>query len=440
MTNRRLLLICYYFPPTPSVGSVRVCGLAKYLPRFGWDVTVLTPERPGRPLPGLRIVETADADLAARWKRRLGLPVEAALKDIAAGGSAGPPVRGLRARTIDAVKAAVAFPDNHRGWARIALEAAERLLAAESFDALLSSSPPVSAHLAARWVRNRHPLPWVVDLRDLWSTDRNSSAPRWRRVLDRSIERRTLAAAASLVTVSEPLAAELRRIYPGAAVSAIVNGFDPDEVVRGARGDSLFTITHTGTFYQGRRDPELFFTVVSRLLADGRIPRDRIRIRFFARHEPWVVALARRLGVADVVSVLPWASRDEALRAQRESQVLLLLHWGGAAEVGVYTGKVFEYLAARRPILLVGGPRGVLTDLLKDTGAGVHVTRAEEIAGWLQHAFQEFRTSGAVSYHGNEREIEKYSQIRMAEEFVRVLNRAVDGAVEPLPAGTPVRN
>lgn len=429
MKTRRLLLICYYFPPTPSVGSVRVRGLAKYLPRFGWDVTVLTPERPGRPLPGLRIVETGDADLAARWKRRLGVPVEAALKDVAAGASAAPPVRGLRARTIDAVKAAVAFPDNHRGWARIALEAAERLLAVESFDALLSSSPPVSAHLAAHWVRDRHPIPWVVDLRDLWSADRNSTAPRWRRMLDRLLERRTLAAASSLVTVSEPLAVELRRIHPGAPVSTIVNGFDPDEVTRDAKTDPIFTIIHTGTFYQGRRDPELFFTAVSRLLVDGRIPRDQIRIRFFARHEPWVAALASRLGLADVVSVLPWAPREEALRAQRGSQVLLLLHWGGKNEIGVYTGKVFEYLAARRPILLVGGPRGVLTDLLEETRAGVHMTSADEIAGWLQHAFQEFRTCGAVSYHASEREIEKFSHVRMAKEFARVLNHAVDGRV-----------
>ncbi len=247
---RRLLLLSYYYPPTASVGGVRAAGLAKYLPRFGWEATVITPVVAGRAGAGAgagadaagapRLIETADRDTARRLKQLLGLQPDAALKDLAAGGDAAPPAaRTGRSAAIELLKALVAFPDAHRGWARLAAEAAsgasaEAAAAARAaphpapYSAILATSPPHSVHLGAARAARATGLPWIADLRDLWSTDRNSVAPAWRKRLEARMERRTFATASALVTVSEPLAAELRALYPELPAHAIPNGFDPE--------------------------------------------------------------------------------------------------------------------------------------------------------------------------------------------------------------------
>lgn len=426
MAERTLLILTYHFPPTASVGTVRMAGLTKYLPEFGWTALVVTP-RAGRVDPPEWLVETDDADLGAAVKRRLKIRRDAALKDTISG--TGPPVgrAPLRSWLIEQTKALVAVPDTNRGWIRIAGRAASAMLARHPCDAVLTTSPPPSTHLAGRRVADRTGLPWIADLRDLWSDDRNSLAPAWRRWVDRRLERRTLRTASALATVSEPLADELRRLHPGIPTRSILNGFDPDETHLGRGLTPEFTITHTGTFYQGRRDPTMLFSAVSSLLESGQIPRDQLRVRLYARHEPWVQHLAEAHGISDVVELLPWGSREAALRAQQESQVLLLLHWGGERERGVYTGKIFEYLAARRPILMIGGGGGVLHDLIEETGAGIHVTDQTAVEQALLGVWREFDADGSVAWRGREALLDRYSHRRMAGEFANLLDEVCPG-------------
>lgn len=427
MSDRTVLILTYHFPPTPSVGTVRMGGLTRYLPEFGWSTVVVTP-RAGRVDPPQWLVETGDADIAAAVKGRLGIRRDVALKDAVAG--PGPPVQRARLRSwlIEQAKALVAIPDANRGWIRIAERAGLAALAERRCDALLTTSPPPSAHLAGRRVAVRSGLPWIADLRDLWSDDRNSLAPRWRRWIDRRLEARTLSRASTLVTVSEPLAEELRRLHPAIPARSVLNGYDPDEVGLAARLTPDLTLTHTGTFYQGRRDPTMLFEALASLIGDGRIPRDRVRVRLFARHEPWVAALIRQHALEDVVELRDWTHRREALRVQQESQVLLLLHWGGERERGVYTGKVFEYLAARRPILMVGGGPGVLDDLLAETGAGVHVTDRASLERQLLAWWRELAEHGSVGWRGHADRIERYSHRRMAREFADLLEQVCESS------------
>jgi len=402
-------------------------GLVKYLPSEGWQTTVLTPGHPGRSHDIANIVETDDADMAVTIKRSLGLDSGAALKDLVAGGTTAPG-SGLRlkARLIDTFKGMVAFPDTNRGWISIATESARKTLAEQSFDLVLTTSPPPSAHVAGRRIKAAAGLPWVADLRDLWSDDRFSTAPGWRRRIDRRHEQRTLGKADALVTVSEPLAEELRILHPDVPTHTVLNGFDPDLVNSGEPLPDVFTITHTGTYHQGRRDPALLFEAAGNLIRRGLLPRDRFRIRLFVKHEPWLLLMADRHGVADIVEAVPWGFFEDAIRAQRRSHVLLLLHWGGPREAGVVTAKVFEYLAARRPILVLGGGPGALCDLLDDTGGGLQITSVDRLEDQLLSWWGEFERTGAIAWQGKPERIERYSHIRMAREFASVFERVVE--------------
>jgi glycosyltransferase involved in cell wall biosynthesis len=423
MSRRRVLIASYYFPPVASVGSVRAGALAKYLPQHGWDVTIVTPRRPERRTPGPEILETEDADSAIAIKRRLGLNPGLAIRD-----QLGPPPASssvgnrFRSMAVEAAKAIVAFPDANRGWVPFAVRAAGRASQQRRFDAVLTTSPPVSAHLAGRRISALLDLPWIADLRDLWSQDHNSTSPPWRRAMDRFLERRTFRHARALVTVSEPLAGQLGQLHTSAKIHTVLNGFDPDLLANNPKLSETFEICHTGTFYQGRRDPSIFFDALTSLLQSGRIDRRRVRVRLFSRQEPWLRREVNRVGLQDVVLLEPWLPWSEALLVQQKAQVLLLLHWGAQAEVGVYTGKIFEYLAAQRPVLMIGGGEGVLSDLLRETRAGVHLGSREEIERQLLVWWEEFERTGVVSYLGDVSRLHRYSHLRMAEEFAGILD------------------
>jgi glycosyltransferase involved in cell wall biosynthesis len=235
----------------------------------------------------------------------------------------------------------------------------------------------------------------------------------------------------ALITVSPPLAASLQRLHPKLPTHSILNGFDPELTGPAGNLTEEFSITHTGTFYQGRRDPSLLFEAVSNLISAGRIARQRIRIRLFSRGAPWLSALVDAHALEDVVELHPWLPWHEALRVQRESQVLLLMHWGAEPERGVYTGKIFEYLAAQRPVLVVGGGKGVLSELLEQTGAGVHVTDLSTLQAQLLNWWEAYLRSGQVPYRGDPRVIQRYSHVRMAEEFARVFDSIQPRSIAP---------
>jgi glycosyltransferase involved in cell wall biosynthesis len=119
-------------------------------------------------------------------------------------------------------------------------------------------------------------------------------------------------------------------------------------------------------------------------------------------------------------------SRSEALEKQRKSQVLLLLDWNDPEETGIYTGKIFEYLAAKRPILAVGGSEeGVISHLLCQTRAGVHCTDVETVVQMLTAWLNEFDASGSVAYSGDDNVIFQYSQKVMAERYSEILDVSI---------------
>ena len=230
-----------------------------------------------------------------------------------------------------------------------------------------------------------------------------------------------MSAADVLVTVSEPLAQKLRLLHSGKPVIVIPNGYDPDEVVSVPLTPE-FTITHTGQLYQGKRDPAPLFRAIAESISEGQLDRRVVRVRFYGATEYWLEKEVKRFGLEDVVSLHPQVPRNIALEKQRESQVLLLLNWDDPEEIGLYTGKVFEYLAARRPILAVGGPRGVVTELLEETGAGVHPIGYDQLKHMLIELYNQYKTHGYVPYGGHEERVAKYSHREMARRFAELLD------------------
>lgn len=416
---KRVLLIAYYYPPSPAVGALRPKSLAKYLPQFGWEPIILTPCTGDAQRQDARVVETPYRDVLGEWKTRLHLdPVRGLHEQLHLPLSSKSDGRRLHTRVVDWAKALIAFPDPMKGWIPYALQAVEQLPEKETIDAILTTSPPVSCQMIGARAQARLGCPWIADYRDLWSINNRFT---------QHFERNILSNASVLVTVSEPLAGVLRRCHPWKTISWITNSFDPEDFPA-SKGPltSQFSITYTGQLWQGHQDPTLLFDVLRELIAEGIMFASDISIRFYGPQQPFLHNVVQRSRLDSLVEINNPIPRNAALARQRESQLLLLLDWCDPRQSGVYTGKVFEYLGAKRPILATGPIRGVIADLLQETGAGVQATSKSELRTFLVKYYTEWRSSGRLEYRGDDLAIARYTSPQMAQKFAEILDKAVE--------------
>jgi glycosyltransferase involved in cell wall biosynthesis len=306
--------------------------------------------------------------------------------------------------------------------------AGEKIFQSKQIDAIISSSMPMTCHLIAKTLAEKYNIPWVADFRDLWSQNHYSSHSFVRKYFETKLEIKTLKHASAITVVSQPLVEKLGALHENKQIFPIKNGFDPELVNSENNVDQNFTIVYTGDLYEGKRDPVQLFEVIQELCDNGVIKREDIKIHFFGypkseSPEYWLQEEIAKHHFQDLVILHGRVSHEIAIFEQRKAQILLLLTWNNPDERGVYTGKVFEYLAAHRPIISFGYTEGgVIKDLLVQTQAGIHAGNYHELKDAIVQAHQEFKKSGVVPYRGINTEVMKYSQKEMARNFGKVLD------------------
>jgi hypothetical protein len=392
----RILLISWYFPPNNTIGAVRVGKLAKYLTGRGHEVRVVAGRIPHLPktlpleIPEDRVVYTRFADVNApvvfgsTLLQRLfprGVGTDAA----AGGGEPGRRARpnGLIARLSDLYTDAANLPDRHVGWLPWALTAGQRTCRNWRPDLIYASGPPFTGFLVAHRLSQELGVPWIAEYRDRWVDDPYREDPDWKTTLLDRIERRVVAGAAGIVTVSEPWAEFYRAKY-AKPLALVYNGFDPADFVLDERanppgGDGL-TIAYTGQIYSGRRDPSPLFEALAGLGPD----RNRVRVVFYGSDPALVLPVAERFGVRDRVEVRSSVPYRESVEIQKQADVLLLLQWNDPREQGNVPAKLFEYFAVLRPILGIGLEDGVPAKLIQARQAGFFANDPGRIAGQLR--------------------------------------------------------
>jgi glycosyltransferase involved in cell wall biosynthesis len=365
----KVLLVTMYFPPSGGGGVQRPLKLATHLPELGIETHVLAPDDPkwihrdeDLPMPTLAWVHRTRF-VGPRGRR----PAEELH------GTAG---LERYSRKLELFGRRLLVPDEGVPWNITAVPAALKLVREEGIDVVVTTSPPGSVHFVGAAVKRSTDAHWVADLRDSLVAHPHRDAQRLLvRVKEQGqhgVAKLVASQADAIVTVSDAIAAEMRERGPRGPVVTIANGSDFDDFDGlayhpGAEG---FRITHAGSFF-GKRDPRPFLTALSRV--DGVLARFVGDFRSTDRE--WAS------NILDRIELIPYAPHRRSLELQRDSEALLLLipDADGRGR-GVLSGKVFEYLAAGRPILAVVPPDGAAAELLRKTGAGV-VVAPDDIDG-----------------------------------------------------------
>jgi glycosyltransferase involved in cell wall biosynthesis len=389
-----IVLVAYYYPPLGGVGSQRALSFARHLPSCGYDVVVVTPERgaygldPSLPadgaLPGVRVVRTGSFEPAVLARRLRGRRGDAAPAGAMVDGAG----RGRVASIVrKALTASVYYPDHARGWIGAAARAARNAARESGAVAIVSTSPPVSGHVAALRAASAAGVPAILDFRDLWTAHRDASDQSSRARRERRLERELLRGAAAVTTVSENCRAWLvaRHGAPAEATIRVLRNAHEEADFADApppRDPAVFRIVHAGTLYGAKQDTTAFFRALADVRTAGVFGGRRVEVVLAGKVDAHAVDAARAAGCEDALVMPGFVTHGEAIALMRGATVNLLLTWSeeGPVADGVCPGKMYEQIAARRPVLALALPTCEAASVLAGSGGALVADPRDERA------------------------------------------------------------
>lgn len=416
---KRLLVITYYWPPTGGSGVQRWVKFCKYLPQYGWQPVVYTPENPER----LAYDESLLKDVpecAEIIRTRISEPYAAYRRLI--GGKAGRsevnPVSGGEKTAVQRlslwVRGNFFVPDPRVSWVRPSVRYLKGYLKEHPVDAVVTTGPPQSMHLIGLGLKKSLGLKWIADFRDPWTEMFYYKHLELGRHADRrhhELERQVLDGADTVIAVT-PYVRDDFAARTQTPVALITNGFDEDDFtgVRPAVHEGKFTIVHTGLF-AADGNPLNLWDVLAEKCGDDPEFASKLQIRLAGKTDSEVTEAIRARGLGGNLVDLGYLPHDEVVAEQMGADILILPLRREPEYAKVLPGKIFEYLAAGRPVLGIGQEDGAAAEVLRDAGAGV-------MFGWdRRDGLMEF-ICGA---HDGASGIGKYSRRVLTEKLIELL-------------------
>ena len=406
----RVLIVAYYFAPIGGIGSIRLTRFASTLPELGWETTVLAPAEtphehdPQLAFPEERVIRSRSIEVSRIGRAALAVPAG----ESADSAKRRPLVGALR----NATYRYALFPDAQVGWYPAAVRAGLRALREERFDAIFSSSNPMTAHLVARTLSRRSGVPWVAEYRDPWA-DRVYRDHPYRPLADR-LERSVARRAKQVLMPTPTWADHYGRVW-GTHVEVLPNGADTDLPPR--RRPERPTLTHVGTYYPGHHDLTTLWQALARMRDAG---RELPRLRFVGAMPDELRAEIARFELGELVETTGFVPHEEAMREMMSASMLIASGIAGdePAERGWVPAKLFEYVASGVPVLYVS-PADTDAARLLDGRPGCRVVAPGDVDGVL----------GAVEIGLSEgdtaRDVSDLSREARARSLAQILERAV---------------
>lgn len=418
--GRRLLIITYYFPPESSVGAHRWRAMSRWLQRLGHEVTVLTTRTFGSlPDDAKGTVRTSDLAASPALRRLLRRPTPPTRAGEQPVGGVKPP----------ALVADLLVPDAHvLGWNPAAVWAARRLVRQHGIDCVITSGPPHSTHLIPFALGRRRPA-WIADFRDGWRFEslRDSWPLPGQDALDGWLERRVASRADVLIGVTRPIADDLSSRL-GVRSAWIPNAWDPDldgsaaHIAVPALDSQKVNVVHAGKLYiegSNRRDPSTLGPALRLLLERRPEAAERLRILVAGRLDPNEERYLNELDPAGMIQHVGQLPHDRMLALEREADALLLVT---APElVSLATGKLFEYLAAGKPIIALAD-RNEAARIIGETATGV--TLPIDDADGLARAF-EAALDGKLTERYSPHDLDPYVYPAPAQQVAELVEQAI---------------
>ena len=440
---KRVLVITYYWPPSGGSGVQRWVKFAKYLPQEGWQPVIYTPENPEY----TAVDHTLEAEIPRSteiirrpitepynlYRKLMGKGASTDMKTLTAGASGGAVTeissgrKTWKQRLSLWIRGNLFVPDPRVGWVRPSVRFLKEYLKEHPVDVIVTTGPPHSMHLIGQRLHEELGLPWIPDFRDPWSRmyylkHLPMTRRTWRRL--RSMEQSVLDGCSTALAVT-PLVQEEFQAQTKTPVAMITNGFDGGDFDQAVEPDGFFNVVHTGLLAADGNPLNLWKVLGIKAWSDPAF-KAALRLRLVGKVDREVYDAIADAGLQDNVVDLGYRDHLAAVREQLAATVLVLPLRNDPEYRPILPGKLFEYLASRRPVLGIGQEDGAMARVLAATGAGVTAgwDNIDAIRVFIDTAWEQFNAGGVPPVQGD---IARFSRRNLTHELAALLERVSGG-------------
>lgn len=429
---KKVLIITYYWPPSGGSGVQRWLKFAKYLPEFNWQPVVACPDQAD--------YTVLDESLGDEIKHveALKIPIwePYSLYRKITGAKQGESYnvntkkkKGLLKRFTHWVRANFFIPDPKIYWVNPAVRALKAYLVANQVDAIITTGPPHSVHLIGQALKKEFPnKPWIADIRDPWSNfdvhlqfgPSKSSIAKNKKYERKALEK------ADIVLATSPSMHENLEPFNLSKFSCITNGYDQedfDQFYSDPIKNDRITILHTGVL-TAVRNPSALWNAIAQKAKKDRNFKQKLQIKLIGNVAPEVINdLKKYKSLEGSWSITPWLAHDKLFAEYQQADLLLLCPNQTDNAKSQINGKLFEYLALKKPILHIGPYHADNTRIIDEAHAGITINPKDSIGA--AYALDQLLSSKFLSspYAMNSKIIERFERKATTNQLADLLNK-----------------
>lgn len=429
-SQKKILIITYYWPPAGGPGVQRWLKFAKYLPEFGWKPVIYTPENPSYPLLDESLMKDVPKDLeivkTKIWEPyQLAEKLNKSNKKFKAGQFDVGKNQSWKSKLSIWVRGNFFIPDARVFWVKPSVKFLEQYLKENQIEVVLTSGPPHSLHLIGLHLKKKLPnLKWVADFRDPWTEISYYKHLKLTKSSDqkhRQLESEVFKNADITLATSYTDAENFRK--NGANALCITNGFDESDsntqILKFSETPTKFTLSYIGVLEQ-LRNPENLWKVLNDLVTENAEFAEKFTLKFAGRVDDKILNSIEDSNLKNHILNLGYLSHDKAIEEMQTSEILLITNFPNDSSKGIIPGKIFEYLATGKQIISFGPKDADVSKILNETQAGKHFSYDDsgKIKEFILDKFELWK-EGNLSE--NTQNIEQFSRKNLTKKLAEIL-------------------
>jgi glycosyltransferase involved in cell wall biosynthesis len=415
----KVLIITYYWPPAGGSGVQRWLKFVKYLRDFNIEPIVFTADDPEYAIKDESLFEEIPRELEV-LKQKIWEPNKLMGKGKRTSAGFLSPRPTFFGQIAHYIRANYFIPDARKYWIKPSIIFLKAYLKNSDVDIIITTGPPHSLHLIGLELKRILPIKWIADFRDPWTEiDYFHQLPLTKKSLakHKELEEEVIQNADAVLVVGDTMRSKMEVLNKN--IHVITNGFDGEISKFQNDLDKKFTITHIGMM-NADRNPKMLWKVLKDLMLNDPDFEANFQLRLVGKISPAILKDIQFYDLENYVSIVDYLPHKEVLEVQKSSQVLLLVVNNVPSAKGIITGKIFEYLQAKRPILVIGPKNGDLAKIINNTKSGeiVGFEDSNDLKSVILDYYNSYKTG---DLNINSDNIEQYHRKNLTKQLSQVI-------------------
>lgn len=422
----KVLIVTYYWPPSGGSGVQRWLKFVKYLQDFGIEPVVFTVDDPKYPILDTSLENEIPKNITI-LKQPIWEPnsVLSFFKRNNAQQSAGflNPSPTFFGKIVQYIRANYFIPDARKFWVKPSVAFLKKYLEEHKIDAVITSGPPHSLHLIGLELKKELNVKWISDFRDPWTgIDYFEQLPLTKSSIKihQKLEQEVVEKSDAVLVIGKTMKENFDKFSKN--IHVVTNGFDNDSTFTSTELDEKFTITHVGLM-NSNRNPISFWKAISEICKENTNFAADYQVQFVGKIALEVRDSLEEYQIKKFLDI-GYVSHQEVAIYQQKTHVLLLSVNNVKSAKGIITGKIFEYLQAKRPILAIGPINGDLAEILKETNSG-KIVNFDDVVNLKKEILQMYNSYKSGKLVSNITNIDEYHRRNLTQKLAHIIRETV---------------